>query len=197
MEQSRVRDLVRRIQDIVAEATGKRLEGKDERRLEELLDGGKRKRPGRLGEEFSHRDVTILLADLRGFMAMTASRPAGTVLELLNECFGRLSELIVGHRGAIDKFMGDAILAIFAGEPGARGEDARRALQCAVEMQIAIDRINLLPAVFLLILNAGLWAYFSRGTHDWTWQGYPVGFAGCAAALLGIAIRWGIPPKAA
>jgi len=51
------------------------------------------------------------------------------------------------------------------------------------------DRLNFFPAAFLLVLNSALWIVFSRGSHDWTWQGYPVGAAGCAAALLGMRIR--------
>ena len=53
-----------------------------------------------------------------------------------------------------------------------------------------VDRLNLLPAAFLLLVNAGLGIYFSRGSHDWAWQGYPVGAVGSAAALLGIGLRW-------
>ena len=140
-----IRDVVRRVQDIVADATGQRLEGDAEEQLVALLgDLGEGTWPpnGSAQERFSHRDVTILLADLRGFMALTASQPAGAVLELLNRCFGRMSEIIVGHHGVIDKFMGDSIMAIFAGGPGVRGEDARRALECAVDMQVALEALN-------------------------------------------------------
>jgi adenylate cyclase len=139
-----VRDVVRRVQDIVADATGQRLGGEAEQELVALLgdlDGTDPGVSGRRGQ-FSHRDVTILLADLRGFMAMTASHPAGAVLELLNRCFGRMSEIIVRHDGVIDKFMGDSIMAIFARGRGRRGEDARRALHCAVDMQIALEALN-------------------------------------------------------
>jgi adenylate cyclase len=53
-----------------------------------------------------------------------------------------MSEIIMGHHGVIDKFMGDAVMAIFADVPGAPGEDARRALHCAVDMQIALEGLN-------------------------------------------------------
>ena len=143
MKELPIRDAVRRIQDVVAEATGRRLNGEHEQRLLEVLAGLAGARPGGAAQDyFSYRNVTILLADLRGFMAMTASQPAGAVFELLNRCFGRMSEIIVGHGGVIDKFMGDAIMALFAGEPGVPGEDARRALHCAVDMQIALEALN-------------------------------------------------------
>jgi len=160
-----IRDVVRRVQDIVADATGTRLEGEAEEQLVALLgdlEEGTWPPNGSAQEHFSYRDVTILLADLRGFMAMTASQPAGAVLELLNKCFGRMSEIIVGHHGVIDKFMGDSIMAIFAGVPGKRGEDARRALHCAVDMQVALEALNRerksskLPPLYLGIgINTG------------------------------------------
>jgi len=120
-----IRDVVRRVQDIVADATGQRLEGDAEEQLVALLgdlEEGTWPPNGSAQEHFSYRDVTILLADLRGFMAMTASQPAGAVLELLNKCFGRMSEIIVGHHGVIDKFMGDSIMAIL---PACRASAAR------------------------------------------------------------------------
>lgn len=154
--------MVRRVQDIVAEATGQRLEGEAEQQLVALFGDLERTDPGtsRCGH-FSYRDVTILLADLRGFMAMTAAYPAGKVLGLLNRCFGRMSEIIVGHGGVIDKFMGDSIMAIFAGKKGKEGEDARQALHCAVDMQVALEalndqRTNGMPPLYLGIgINTG------------------------------------------
>src|SRR3954451_5418424 len=85
-------------------------------------------------ENFSHRDVTILLADLRGFTSLSASHPAGIVLEVLNQCFVTTSETIGRHHGTIDKFAGDSIMAIFA--------DAREAVTCAVELQVAMHKLN-------------------------------------------------------
>src|SRR6185369_10429586 len=87
------------------------------------------------------RDVTILLADLRGFTTISANYPAVIVLELLNRCFVRMSEIIFQHHGGIDKFMGDSILVIF--ESGDDGSEAvRRALHCAVDMQLAMEVLN-------------------------------------------------------
>jgi adenylate cyclase len=88
-------------------------------------------------ENFSPREVTILLADLRGFTSLSAAHPAGVVLDVLNRCFVTTSEAIVRHQGTIDKFAGDSIMAIFSG-----AEHVRRALTCAVEMQIAMHALN-------------------------------------------------------
>lgn len=144
MKQSPTRDALRRIQDIVAEATGRSLEGDAERQLERVLErliGAPV--PASVQDNFAERDVTILLADLRGFTAVTASHPAGVVLEVLNRCFVAMSEVILRHQGTIDKFMGDSFMVIFFGRPSAPGDDVRRALLCAVDMQLGMEALNI------------------------------------------------------
>ena len=138
-----IRDAIRQIQDLVAEATGQMLQGDTERRLHGVLES---LRAGDAGQDrernFSDREVTILMADLRGFAAITASYPASTVLNVLNRCFSRMSEIIVRHYGSIDKFMGDAIMVVFAGDLIEARSHARRALLCALEMQIAMNELR-------------------------------------------------------
>lgn len=85
--------------------------------------------------EFQNREVSILLADLRGFTAISADRSAGEVLRMLNPVLIKMSEIIFKHGGTIDKFMGDSIMALF-GAPRSRSDDVARALSCAVEMQV-------------------------------------------------------------
>ena len=108
------------------------------------------------------REVTIVLADLRGFTALSGSQPAAVVIAALNRCLCRLSEVVSKYQGSIDKFMGDSIMVLF-GAPRAREDDVDRALLCAVEMQIAMRELNLahlrehLPEVFLGIgVNTGV-----------------------------------------
>jgi len=163
VKESHTRDALRRIQDIVAQATGKSLSGEAERQLESVL-GTIAGAPGetQARDNFSERDVTILLADLRGFTAITATHPAGVVLEMLNRCFVEMSEIIVRHQGTIDKFMGDSIMVIFFGDPSSPGADVRRALACAVDMQVGMESLNRrhrsdrLPELFMGIgINTG------------------------------------------
>ena len=91
--------------------------------------------PASEDDEFQSRDVTILLADLRGFTAIASDRSAGEVLRMLNPVLIKMSEIIFKHGGTIDKFMGDSIMALF-GVPCSRSDDVARALSCAVEMQV-------------------------------------------------------------
>lgn len=87
------------------------------------------------------RPVTIVLSDLRGFTAVAEKYTALEMVEALNRYFKRMSEIIIRHGGTIDKFMGDAIMALF-GAPDSCGHDLESALACAIEMQLAMVDIN-------------------------------------------------------
>jgi adenylate cyclase len=87
------------------------------------------------------RTVTILISDLRGFSALAERIPPQRVIELLNGYLGVMTEIIRKHGGTIDEILGDAILVIF-GAPTSRPDDARRAVACAVEMQLAMAAVN-------------------------------------------------------
>ena len=92
-------------------------------------------------QKIDRRRVTILLADLRGFTSVAEKYTALEMMEALNRYFGRMSEIIIRHGGTIDKFMGDAIMALF-GAPIERDDDIESALTCAIEMQVAMNDIN-------------------------------------------------------
>jgi adenylate cyclase len=143
MKEPVVLEALRQIQDIVAEESGKPLLPVARERIQKVLTSAFGQLAGVRGNDKAlTRDVTILLADLRGFTAISSSYPAVIVLELLNRCFVRMSEIIFRHHGAIDKFMGDSILVIFESGPNP-GEDAvHRAIGCAVDMQLAMEELN-------------------------------------------------------
>lgn len=112
-------------------------------------------------EGFATSDVTILLADLRGFTSLSANYPAATVLSLINRCLITMSEVVFRHQGTIDKFMGDSIMVLFGGQPSSE-DPVKRSLLCAVDMQLAMDELNAhykhlgLPELFLGIgINTG------------------------------------------
>jgi adenylate cyclase len=87
------------------------------------------------------REVTILMSDIRSFSTICEQLPPDKVMMMLNTYLGTMSEIIMGHQGTIDEFIGDAILAIF-GAPISRPDDADRAVQCARDMQQAMHEIN-------------------------------------------------------
>lgn len=84
-----------------------------------------------LGGETRH--VTMLFCDIRGFTSITESMPPPEVIDLLNEHMTALTAVAYEHGGMVDKFVGDLIMVLF-GAPLSTGEDAIRAVQCALSM---------------------------------------------------------------
>ncbi len=87
------------------------------------------------------RFVTIMMTDLRGFTAIGERLPAEDVVGIINIYLETMTEIILKHQGTIDEFIGDAIFVIF-GAPVLRENDAKRAVACAVEMQLAMADVN-------------------------------------------------------
>jgi adenylate cyclase len=87
------------------------------------------------------RQATILMSDLRGFTSLSEGLPAEDVVAMVNIYLETMTDIILKYQGTIDEFIGDGILVIF-GAPFQRPDDARRALACAVEMQLAMASVN-------------------------------------------------------
>ena len=87
------------------------------------------------------REITLLMSDLRGFTALAERLEANEVVALLNHYFTVMVERIKRCGGTIDEFIGDAIL-VFFGAPVAMEDAARRAVRCALEMQMAMGGVN-------------------------------------------------------
>ena len=90
------------------------------------------------GEE---REVTILFVDLRSFTRLSESMPPRDVLALLNRYFDRMSGIVEIYHGIVDKYIGDAIMALF-GAPVAQANHADSAILAALEMKSALARLN-------------------------------------------------------
>ena len=91
--------------------------------------------------ESERRLVTIVFADVTGFTALSERMDPEDVSAILNDCFSGLISIVLKYEGAIDKFIGDGIMAIF-GAPLAHENDPERAVRCAVEMVADIERFN-------------------------------------------------------
>lgn len=85
----------------------------------------------KLGGE--RREITVLFSDIRGFTALSEKFPPEKVVELLNEYFSVMTEIIFKWEGTLDKFIGDAIM-VFWGAPLPQNDHAEKALNCAIEM---------------------------------------------------------------
>jgi adenylate cyclase len=92
-------------------------------------------------------DVTVLFCDLKGFTSLTRERSAAGESEAhvrqLNTYLGAMVEVIMAHGGTVDKFIGDAVMAVF-GSPMGRGlaEEARAAVGCALAMGESLAILN-------------------------------------------------------
>ena len=93
---------------------------------------------GGLSREGESRQVTLLFSDIRGFTTLSESRTPQEVVSLLNRYFSRQVEVIFRNGGALDKFIGDCIMAIW-GAPLDDAKHAEHAIQCALEMADTLD----------------------------------------------------------
>jgi adenylate cyclase len=93
----------------------------------------------RLGGET--QEVTVLFADIRGFTRMAESLEPRKVVEMLNEHFNGLTEVIFRHEGTLDKYLGDGVMCLF-GAPFSKEQDALRAVETAIGMQRLVEEMN-------------------------------------------------------
>lgn len=109
----------------------------------------------------SRRSVTVLMSDLRGFSSLSENLSPEEVVKLLNHYLASMTPIIQRHGGTIDEFIGDAILVIF-GAPKSMDNHAESAVACALDMQLAMAKVNAhnqqmgLPAIEMGIgINTG------------------------------------------
>src|SRR5580704_2464143 len=96
---------------------------------------------GRLRLGGRRSEVTVLTSDIRSFSKLAREMDPDDVVEMLNDYLGVLVPVIFAHNGTVDKFMGDAILAIF-GSPEPDPKHHENAVRAGVEMQAAVKKLN-------------------------------------------------------
>ncbi len=87
------------------------------------------------------RQVVVLFSDIRGFTSLSERMSPDEIAGLLTDYFTEMVEIVFRHGGTLDKFMGDALMALW-GAPIARVDDADRAARVAIAMQQALGRLN-------------------------------------------------------
>jgi len=87
------------------------------------------------------RPVVIFFSDIRGFTPLSETMGPDEIATLLTEYFTEMVEIVFEHSGTLDKFMGDAIMALW-GAPIAHEDDADRAMSCAVDQLTALEKLN-------------------------------------------------------
>ena len=101
------------------------------------------------------REVTVLFADIRGFTPLAEALGARRVVDLLNEYFSYMVDVIGAEDGIIDKYIGDAIMVLF-GVPTSHGDDADRAVAAARRMHRALRLMNELRSGPALRIGIGI-----------------------------------------
>lgn len=85
------------------------------------------------------KSASILMSDMRGFTRFSENKLPDEVISVLNRYFSKIVPIIENYNGFIDKFIGDAIMAVFA---AGSSQDVLNTLRCAVEIQNTMESIN-------------------------------------------------------
>ena len=88
-----------------------------------------------------NQKVTVMFADIRGFTPMSEKLEPEQVVEVLNEYFTRVTDVIFDYGGTLDKYIGDAVMALF-GAPISKGNDAANAVNAAIQIQRLLIELN-------------------------------------------------------
>ena len=99
------------------------------------------KNPDGFSMEGESREMTVLFTDVRGFTTISEGLDPKQLSQLMNEFLTPLTEVIYKHRGTVDKFMGDCIMA-FWGAPLADPNHARNAIMAGLEMHDALAKLK-------------------------------------------------------
>ena len=87
------------------------------------------------------RPLTVLFSDIRGFTSLSERMTPEEIAQLLSDYFSEMVEIVFEHGGTLDKFIGDAVMALW-GAPIAHADDTDRALAAAVAMQRSLVALN-------------------------------------------------------
>jgi class 3 adenylate cyclase len=99
------------------------------------------KHPDKIAPGGKKRDVTILFSDVRGFTTFAEAHSPEEVISHLNEYLSAMVDIIFKYEGTLDKFIGDAVMAVF-GSPLPHSDDPMRAIKTALDMQSRLKELN-------------------------------------------------------
>ncbi|MBD2569169.1 GAF domain-containing protein [Anabaena lutea] len=88
------------------------------------------------------KEVTILFSDIRGYTTLTENLGAAEVVSLLNQYFETMVESVFQYEGTLDKFIGDALMAVFGAPLPLTENHAWRAIQSALDMRHRLEEFN-------------------------------------------------------
>ncbi|MGD9905114.1 MAG: CHASE2 domain-containing protein [Vicinamibacterales bacterium] len=125
------------------------VEGREKRRVKRLFSRYVSKdvyqqliaSPRDVGLGGERREMTVLFSDMRGFTTLSESGEAEDLVRQLNQYFTRMVAVVFAHRGTVDKFVGDMVMALF-GAPLDDPDHADHAVQTALQMVDELGDLN-------------------------------------------------------
>lgn len=126
------------------------------------------------------RNVTVLFADMKGFTSLSERMDPEEMEGLMSQVFGTFEGIINRYEGTVEKYIGDALVAVF-GVPTLHEDDAARAINASLDFLAEIARLNEKrpnrdPIAFRIGINTGLITTGKRGEHDVV-TGHPMAVA--------------------
>lgn len=116
-------------------------------------------KPELLERQTERRLATVLFTDIRGFTRLSEELPPDEVVRWLNRFLEEMTHAILEHRGMLDKYIGDSVMAVF-GVPVASADHARRAVRSALDMRRRLEKLNL-----ALVAEGGPMLEIGVGVH--------------------------------
>jgi len=108
----------------------------DPKLIHEIVESGEK-----LDIAAKRKELTTMFVNIEGFSTIAETMDVDQLHRFLNDFFGRMTRVIFEHRGTVDKFLGDGLLAFF-GEPAPLENHADAAVKAAMDMQREMARLN-------------------------------------------------------
>lgn len=106
-----------------------------------LLEAGFEPGMPKLQTESQRKRVTVLFSDMSGYTALSEGLDPEEVRDIMNRIFDQIARVVINYEGFIEKFIGDAVMAIF-GVPKSHEDDAIRAVRVALEIHRIVESMN-------------------------------------------------------
>ncbi len=112
----------------------------------------------------TRQELAVLFSDIRGFTSFSEKRPPEAVIDMLNRYLGFQAKLVSEYGGSVDKFVGDEMVALFAGK-----DALERAIECAIAIQKRADeeqKRDPAPVYIGIGINYGTMVLGNMGAED-------------------------------